>query len=69
MKKQVYSDMSYATMRPDAHRWWQLQQAIGAPHWRAAALGLKTPEQACGDFAVEVDAAIATAMAGAGEIG
>lgn len=63
VKKHVEINMPYAAMGWDLNYWWQLQKVVGAPHWQAAALGLKTPEEACKDYAAELDAAIAEEIA------
>jgi ABC-type glycerol-3-phosphate transport system substrate-binding protein len=58
VKEYFDSNMTHATIGSDSHQWRQFQKTIGAPHWRAAAQGLKGPEQACRDCAAEVNAAI-----------
>ena len=63
VKKHVEINLPYAAMGWDLNYWWQLQKVVGAPHWQAAALGLKTPEQACKDYAAEINAAIAEELA------
>jgi multiple sugar transport system substrate-binding protein len=63
VKKHVEINMPYAAMGWDLNYWWQLQKVVGAPHWQAAALGIKTPEEACKDYAAELDAAIAEEIA------
>jgi multiple sugar transport system substrate-binding protein len=63
VKKHVEINLPDAAMGWDLNYWWQLQKVVGAPHWQAAALGLKTPEEACQDYAAELNAAIAEEMA------
>jgi multiple sugar transport system substrate-binding protein len=63
VKKHVEVNLPYAAMGWDLNNWWQLQKVIGAPHWQAAALGLVTPEQACTDYAAELNVAIAEELA------
>jgi multiple sugar transport system substrate-binding protein len=63
VKKHVEINLPSAAMGWDLNYWWQLQKVVGAPHWQAAALGLKTPEEACQDYAAELNVAIAEELA------
>jgi hypothetical protein len=63
VKEHVAFNLPYAAIGWDNNYWWQLQKVIGAPHWQAAALGIKTVEQACKDYAAELNDAIAEEIA------
>ncbi len=66
VKEYMAINWPHAAMGGDMYYYFQLEAVIGAPHWQAAALGLKTPEQACKDFVVDMNKAIADELAKAG---
>ena len=62
VKDHVAFNLPHAAIGWDNNYWWQLQKVIGAPHWQAAALGIKTVLAATGDFVALGDQASTTTV-------